>query len=341
MPVVVVHRAHRLSSPARSRGHSQGQRGPSCWRPGESLVFPDPWDPAVIANFTGRIRSSCNRTRPYAANLLGTIWTDTPAFDIRQAQAETGRDWVSTLRCRPTATPGRMQYAAFLARRYGADPAKVCAAYDAPARNCSSWAAMDLCGVRNVAVPTAMTDDYDFLPQVVEQYYRVGTAAFRGCDPAGLLFGDTILTPWTPDAVIKVIAGFVDVISYQPNTAAYNATEMERVHRLAGGKPMLIADIGFGFPHSPPYNRTEWQMYRSQADAGAAYRGFLLSSVRSGYVIALNKCEYIDRAVIQPTRTLKPGTLDFDGTEHAVLTAAIKAANAAAQQLAAAAVSPA
>jgi len=306
--------------------------GPSFWQP--DLVFPDPWDLDFVAAFSSRIQTSCTNNAPNAANLLGTIWTDTPAFDIRKAQRDRGQDWVTTMRCLPPGAAGLREYRAFLQARYGGAPGRICTAYGAPAANCSSWDTLELCGVRNLNVPAAMADDYAFLPEIVSKYYAVGNATFRQCDPEGLLFGDTIRTLLTPDSVIEVMSRYVDVISYQPDGVQFNGTELGRIHMLSGGKPMVIADIGFGFPHAP-YDRTEWIEYPSQQAAGAAYSGFVSGAVKSGFVVGLNKCEYIDRSIMQPDRTLKPGTLSFDGTEHQPFTAALKAANAAARALAA------
>ena len=43
---------------------------------------------------------------------------------------------------------------------------------------------------------------------------------------------------------------------------------MARVHRVSGGRPMLIADMGFAFPHEG-YGKQEWSFYESQEAAGA------------------------------------------------------------------------
>ena len=72
---------------------------------------------------------------------------------------------------------------------------------------------------------------------------------------------------WTPDNVIGVIGEFADAISYQPDDKYFNLTEMARVHRVSGGRPMLIADMGFAFPHEG-YGKQEWSYYESQEAAG-------------------------------------------------------------------------
>ena len=51
-----------------------------------------------------------------------------------------------------------------------------------------------------------------------------------------------------------------------------------------------------------------------------------------------NKCQIIDRSIMQPGRVLKPGTLDFDGTPHQPFANLVRDANIEALQLHAVAV---
>ena len=76
--------------------------------------------------------------------------------------------------------------------------------------------------------------------------YDIANTTIKSCDPDGIVFGDTIRSVLTPDNVLKVISEYVDVLSYQPDDKFVNLTEMKRIHDVAGGKPMIIADIGFG-----------------------------------------------------------------------------------------------
>ena len=171
-----------------------------------------------------------------------------------------------------------------------------------------------------------LADDYLFLPAIVNEIYSVSNATIRACDPEGLVFFDTIRSVWTPDNVLEVVGRYADAISYQPDDKYFNLTEFERVHAVSGNKPMVIADIGFGWPH-PGYNSTEWAMYANQEAAASAYTGYLNGAVDSGFVAALNKCQYIDRFLDQPTATLKPGMLDFNGTAHQPYTNLVRDAN--------------
>jgi len=273
---------------------------------------------------------TCVNNQPFRENLMGYIWTDTPAFDIRLAQEQSGKDWVTTLRCLPDGAAGRAQYYTFLKERYNNDPTAVCKAYNIPLTEdkCNSWSTLNVCDdvPLNLKVPAVLEDDYLFLPRVVGMIYDIANTTIKSCDPDGIVFGDTIRSVLTPDNVLKVISEYVDVLSYQPDDKFVNLTEMKRIHDVAGGKPMIIADIGFGFPH-PPYVNTEWHEYDSQEAAAAAYDGYLSGAVESGFIAALNKCEYIDRFVDQPTPTLKPGMLDFNGTAHQPFTNLVRAAN--------------
>ena len=109
------------------------------------------------------------------------------------------------------------------------------------------------------------------------------------------------------------------------NKRYFNETELRRIHRLTN-LPLLIADIGFGFPHAP-YVHTEWHGYKSQSHAAAAYRDYVVRSAQSGFVVGVNKCQIIDRVVKQPQTTLKPGTLDFNFTPHEPFASLVAAAN--------------
>ena len=99
------------------------------------------------------------------------------------------------------------------------------------------------------------------------------------------------------------------------------------LHALAGGKPLLVADVGFAFPR-PPYAHVEWNMFTSQAEAGKAYRSYVINAARTNYIIGFQKCEYIDRAVAQPVLGLKEGMLTFNGSEHQPFCDIVAAANA-------------
>ena len=265
--------------------------------------------------------------------IQGYIYTDTPAFDIRKAQEQLGRDWVSTMRCLPPHSPGRLRYTAFIQRRYAHNLTAVCDIYQRPSSDCATWDSLNLCGADNTAIPAVLADDYLFLPEIVESYYIAARASIKSCDPQALIWGDTIRVEWTPDNVIEMIARHVDAISFQPSMTEYDPAVFSRLHNLTGGKPIIIADIGFGWPRGPPYNNTEWHKYSSQQAAGRAYQSFAVQAAQSGYVVGVNKCEYIDRFLDQPGPVLKPGQLHFDGTPHEPFTSIVRAANKEVQRV--------
>ena len=332
-----------LTMPLDTDANDGSSSGPSCWKPDGHLLFPDPWNATVVKGATVGITRHCERTKPFRQNLIGYIFTDTPAFNITKTQMERGSDWVTAIRCLPdnsSPAPGRQAYTAFLKRRYGSENAtRVCEAYGVPqaGSRCRSWdtVALDICaaGVRNVDHPTMLEDDYLFLPEIVEQYYGFASRAVRACDPAANILADTIRSPWTPDSIIRLIGKYADILSFQPDGAFFDAAEIDRLSRLSG-LPVIIADIGFGWrrPAQTRYNNTEWTMYGNQTAAGAAYKTFVAGSAGSGKVLGLQKCQYIDQFLLQPEATLKPGMLDFDGSPHQPFTSLVVAANADAQR---------
>jgi hypothetical protein len=319
-------------------------RGPNPWRPPGALVFPDPWNTSTVASIRAEATRKCAEVRPTRHNNLGYLLTDFPAYDIAKSQRRFGQDWISSLRCSPPAAPGRLRYLAFLRAKYGADAAAVCRAYDLPAAGCAGgYGKANLCPVENMAVPAALADDYAFLPAIADQLYGTAAAAIRACDPEAVILGDTLDVAWTPDAVIEAAARHFDALSIQPSggitgasaadadsgvpSAAFNKSAWARVHALSGGRPLLVADVGFAFAR-PPYARVEWKTFASQRAAGAAYRAYVLGAARTPYIIGFQKCEYVDRAVAQPVLGLKEGMLNFNGTEHRPFCGIVAAANA-------------
>jgi len=302
---------------------------PSAWNP--KLLFPDVFNATVQEYVAANVRSACEETRPYHENLIGYIWDDVPLFDIAHSQEQRGADWVTAMRCLPAGAPGRNAYYEFLAARYPGNLTGLCAAYEQPASACTSWDALDLCAVKNTQHPAMMSDDADFLPVIVDEYMGLCNTTIKECDPHANQFMDTVRVT-TPDSVLKVIAKYADAASYQPGgDPEYNATGMERFHNVTG-LPIIIADIGFSWPH-PGYSKTEWHEYASQVDAGAAYAGYVHGAANSGFVLGLNKCMIIDRVVTQPETVLKPGMLDFEMNPHQPFTSKVKQANLAAAKL--------
>jgi len=301
----------------------------SSWMP--SITYPDPWDPATASHIGASITRQCIHVRPYRQNVLGYIWTDIPDWNIAKAQQQKGQDWVSTLRCLNATAPGQQRYKEFLRQQYcnhtSCHPSAVCQQYELPSALCPSWEALDLCSANNTRVEAVMVDDYKFLPQIAAEVYSVANNSIKACDPEAVVFTDTFSVS-TPDSIIRQASRFADALSIQPDGAPFNVSDgiLDHFHLVSGGLPMLIADYGFAYPH-PPYEKQEWEMFPSERAAGAAYSASIISAAQSGFVIGFNKCGYIDRAIIQPTPVLKPGTLNFDGSSHEPLASLITEAN--------------
>ena len=67
----------------------------------------------------------------------------------------------------------------------------------------------------------------------------------------------------------------------------------------------------------------------------------MVGSAKSGFIVGMNKCQIVDRSVMQPGRVLKPGTLDFDLTPHQPFADLVLDANREALEVHAAAVAAA
>lgn len=176
---------YALTGPLDNASH-----GPSLWRPTSQITFPDPWDQVTVQAIRSKITNKCKAVHPYRHNLLGYIWTDLTAWDIKVAQETHSKDWVSTIRCLPAGAAGRTKYNDFLKQIYcnssnvtRCDPVSVCTAYGLNNSLCRSWEQLDVCAVKNTKVPAAMDDDYNFLPQIAAEVFNVTHQSIQTCDP--------------------------------------------------------------------------------------------------------------------------------------------------------------
>ena len=183
---------------------------------------------------------------------------------------------------------------------------------------------LDLCRLRTSA---CLADDYDFLPEIADQIYNTTLAAIRRWDgPDAVVMGDTAVLDWVPDGVLKRAGKRFHGQSYQPGggmigpptddrLVALKRSELDRLHRLVGEKPILIADLGFAFTR-PPYRFYEWGLYPDEAAAAAAYKSWAVGAAEIPYVLGFQKCQYIDRVEEQPLLGIKMGLLNFVSRLH-------------------------
>ncbi len=343
---------------------SNSSGGPQPWHVAPARVsFPDPWSRDTISSIRASVQERCRENAPYRHNNLGYLLIDFPAYDIVKSQQSFGYDWVSTLRCcascgsgssgnksshsdasgatvELSTSPGYQRYADFLRTKYGNDPTAVCRAYGVDAANCSNgYDRLDLCGVKSLNTAACLRDDYEFLPEIADQIYQTAeTALHHWHGPDAVIFGDTVVLSWAPDGVLQRAAKRFHGQSVQPaggmimpsapwRHVQFNRTEWDRIHNLIGGRPILVADLGFAFPR-PPYRTYEWGLYTNQTEAAAAYRSWVLGAAKTPYIVGFQKCQYIDRAVAQPELGLKMGLVNFNGTEHEPFVSLVASANA-------------
>ncbi len=303
--------------------------GPSSWQPTNKLILPDPWAAETVEQMHARITQKCEAVRPHRHNLIGYIWTDLPSYDIRAVKKRGVNDWVSTLRCLPSPSDaGRQVYSRWLRDNVcpsGAPPSCVCERYGLSVTQCPSWDGLELCSLNNSATASAMTDDYAFLPQIVEEIYSVANKSISACDPGALVLTDTF-HGWQgalePDSVLGVAAKFAGALSLQPSGKSFDKGMYQRLHSQFE-RPIFLADAGMAFP-VVNYSNYIWNEFPSQRDAAAFYAADVVAAAESGYIIAFNKCQLIDR---DHGGKLKAGLLNFNGTPHQPLAEMVAAAN--------------
>merc|ERR1712039_441902 len=176
-----------------------------------------------------------------------------------------------------------------------------------------------------------MKDDQDFMPTIVEQIFKHASAKLRDCDSDATLFGDNFNAETTPDDVVKVALNYVDALAVQFGLDYFDNTCLPRLHEKHPGVPIVVADMGFAFPLETKYDKYMWPLFENQEAAAKAYQNLVTLAAKSGYVVSISKCGYIDRVVTQPYTILKPGLFNQAGIMHEPIAHLLKEANEAAQ----------
>ena len=280
---------------------------------------------------------------------------DQPLWDVSAARAashasppsRTPTDWVAAMRGLPASAAGKGQYVSWLRRRYangtraGLEQAR--AVYNIPA-SVQTWDALISWDFGTVAATSSavLAEDTLFLGVVAERLFGVGAAAVRRHDPGALVFGQRFLSHDAPAVVLAAAGRHFDVVSVQPSmfspesraAVEASAERLGNISRLAGGKPVFVADQATHFqeksgPMQPNCGETTCV---SEAEAGVLYGDFLAALQRRPAVVGYAHCQYINRVVDPGGDTsrqhLKQGLLHADGTPHREMVDAITLANA-------------
>lgn len=290
-------------------------------------------------------------------DVVGYYLEDQPIWNVSAARREyresgEATDWVVAMRGLPGTAPGKVAYVSWLQAHYqdkGGFSAAV-SVYSLPP-SVQTWEQVRAWPFSNLDVlsESVVADDDLFLGVVADKYFAVACAAIRRHDPAALVFGQRFLGNDAPATVLAAAGRHFDVVSVQPAPFSFDDVEkveesadnLQRISRLAGGRPVFVADqsthyyvpppelgpnCGTPNPHSGVYPGCA----RNQSEAGQLYRAYLAALRARDAVVGYAHCQYIDRSVLRggsESPHLKQGLLDFEGHPHETLVAAVAKAN--------------
>lgn len=134
--------------------------------------------------------------------------------------------------------------------------------------------------------------------QIADKYYRTVTNAIRRYDPNHLVLGDRYNgNKGIPDAPLRAMRNYVDVLSVQYFTGKTHAEQQKMIADLRGwhestGKPVVIADIGNWVPTQMNPHRTSDM--DTHAERGADYARALDLVAHEPWIIGWHWCGYIE-----------------------------------------------
>lgn len=131
----------------------------------------------------------------------------------------------------------------------------------------------------------------------MDRYYQLITQTFKKYDRNHLLIGNR----WTPrtanQEVVCAAAGrYLDVISINYYTQAFDPAFIQRVHTAAGGKrPIMLSEWSFGTSEQGLSGGVI--DVKDQTERGKCYRDYVEGAVASKFVVGIQWFAYIDQAL--------------------------------------------
>jgi len=290
--------------------------------PAERFSYADVFDPECQAQMRAKIRAMCDRSRQNE-NLIGYYWTDTPHWDLALAREKRGIDWVSYIRGLGGTAPGKLEYVAFLQRRYEGDLTALNQVYGLRALEFDDLLDHDFKDLDLDRAHVAQ-DDREFLRLIARTYYRIVGEANRDYDPGHLVLGEKYIDVDCPENVLREALPYIDVLSIQPCPPVFDGALFDRLYEITG-KPIIVCDHQSSFA-TEEYPETMWPQLESEEAVGKAYAQYLRDAFAKPYILGYHRCQYIDRFVPR-LGILKQGLIREDETPYATLVAHVQHAN--------------
>ena len=190
-------------------------------------------------------------------------------------------------------SPSKRRLVQFLREKYG-DVAKFNAAWEMKDAAPNFEALND---TKLFVVSKAGGEDMTaFFSLLMDSYYKLISQSYRKHCPNHLLLGNRWLTSTANnDQIVQSAGKYLDVVSVNYYSYAVESDFLTRIHKLSGGRPLLLSEWHFGSTEAGLSGGV--RQVKDQRERGLAYRNYVEQAASLGFVVGHEWFSYIDQAL--------------------------------------------
>jgi len=145
-----------------------------------------------------------------------------------------------------------------------------------------------------VTTPQAREDMKHYTELFVDRLYSVVASTFRKYDKNHLLIGNRLQYGTINDEMVcRVMARYLDVVSFNYYTYAFDNDFLRKIHGWTG-KPMILSEFSWNAPDSGLGGVKDLE---NQEQRGLAYRNYIEQAAALGFVVGIEWYELLDEPV--------------------------------------------
>ena len=145
-----------------------------------------------------------------------------------------------------------------------------------------------------VVSQSASEDMSAYFDLFLDSYYGLIDRTYDRYCPHHLLLGSRYLSSTAnSDAVCRAAGKYLDVISVNYYTYALETDFLTRIHKLSGGRPILLSEWHYGATNQGLSGGA--RQVRDQRERGLAYRNYVEGAAALGFVIGQQWFSYLDQ----------------------------------------------
>jgi len=241
------------------------------------------WDPFDEGN-RAIVATQFAQKLPAAANdplLIGYFLTNEPAYEDIPKVVPTLK---GTFAC-------KRRLVQMLQEKYG-----IIDAFNAAwGLKAQSFDALEDTGL-DASTPAAAQDMQDYTGIFLDSYFSLVSHAFHQYDPNHLLLGNR-LQPATinNEQLCRIMGKYLDVVSYNYYTFAYDKDFLTRIQGWTGDRPMLLSE--FFWSSSKDSGLSLHSDVNSQQERGLAYRNYVEQAAATNFIVGIEWFTLGDQSV--------------------------------------------